>query len=100
VRFADSCGRAPLESTARKYGRCVRCICPDPTSRTSYVAGEIAQCDLWFPPVTLPVGFGQARRPARLRLLLHTGHEMPPAVWDTVVAILDHTTRRDREVGA
>ena len=23
---------------------------PDPASRTAYVAGEIAQCDLWFPP--------------------------------------------------
>ena len=23
--------------------------------------GEIAQCDFWFPPITLPVGFGQAR---------------------------------------
>ena len=36
---------------------------PDPTSRTSYVAGEIAQCDLWFPPIELPVGFGQTRTP-------------------------------------
>ena len=35
---------------------------PDPASRTGYVAGEIAQCDLWFPPIELPVGFGQARR--------------------------------------
>ena len=34
---------------------------PDPASRTSYVAGEIAQCDLWFPPIELPVGFGQTR---------------------------------------
>jgi len=42
---------------------------PDPASRTSYVAGEIAQCDLWFPPITLPVGFGQARRPAQLPVL-------------------------------
>ena len=42
---------------------------PDPASRTSYVAGEIAQCDLWFPPVTLPVGFGQVRRPAQLPVL-------------------------------
>jgi hypothetical protein len=24
---------------------------PDPGSRTSHVAGEIAQSDLWFPPV-------------------------------------------------
>jgi transposase len=42
---------------------------PDPAGRTSYVAGEIGQCDLWFPPITLPVGFGQARRPAQLPVL-------------------------------
>ena len=42
---------------------------PDPASRTSYVAGEIAQCDLWFPPVELPVGSGQVRRPAQLPVL-------------------------------
>ena len=42
---------------------------PDPASRTSYVAGEIAQCDLWFPPIELPVGFGQTRRPVQLPVL-------------------------------
>ena len=42
---------------------------PDPASRTGYVAGEIAQCDLWFPPIQLPVGFGQARRSVRLPVL-------------------------------
>ncbi len=42
---------------------------PDPASRTSYVPGEIAQCDLWFPPITVPVGCGQARRPAQLPVL-------------------------------
>ena len=42
---------------------------PDPAGRTSYVAGEIAQCDLWFPPINLPVGFGQTRRPAQLPVL-------------------------------
>jgi transposase len=42
---------------------------PDPASRTSYVAGEIAQCDLWFPPVALPAGFGQVRKPAQLPVL-------------------------------
>lgn len=42
---------------------------PDPASRTSYVTGEIAQCDLWFPPITLPVGFGQTRKPAQLPVL-------------------------------
>jgi hypothetical protein len=35
---------------------------PDPASRTAYDPGELAQCDFWFPPVTVPVGFGQ--RPA------------------------------------
>ena len=34
---------------------------PDPAARTSYEAGDIAQCDLWFPPIQLPVGFGQSR---------------------------------------
>ena len=37
--------------------------------RTSYEPGEIAQCDLWFPPVTVPVGFGQQRAAARLPVL-------------------------------
>ena len=48
---------------------------PDPASRTSYVAGEIAQCDLWFPPIEVPVGFGQIRRPKQLPVLtMVTGH--------------------------
>jgi hypothetical protein len=34
---------------------------PDPASRTAYAAGEIAQCDFWFPPVQVPVGPGQVR---------------------------------------
>jgi transposase len=42
---------------------------PDPVSRTSYEPGEIAQCDLWFPPITLPVGFGQTRKPTQLPVL-------------------------------
>jgi transposase len=42
---------------------------PDPAGRTSYAPGEIAQCDLWFPPVTIPVGFGQTRRPTQLPVL-------------------------------
>ena len=42
---------------------------PDPASRTAYDPGELAQCDLWFPPVTVPVGFGQERGPARLPVL-------------------------------
>ena len=42
---------------------------PDPASRTSYPAGEIGQCDLWFTPVTMPVGFGLTRRPTQLPVL-------------------------------
>src|SRR4051812_10361308 len=34
---------------------------PDPASRTAYTAGEIAQCDFWFPDIELPVGLGQTR---------------------------------------
>jgi hypothetical protein len=34
---------------------------PDPASRTAYDPGELAQCDFWFPPATVPVGFGQER---------------------------------------
>jgi len=35
----------------------------DPASRTDYLAGELAQCDLWFPPADVPLGFGQIGRP-------------------------------------
>ena len=42
---------------------------PDPASRTSYAAGEIAQCDFWFPPIEVPVGFGQARHSTQLPVL-------------------------------
>ncbi|NJC68073.1 IS21 family transposase [Planosporangium flavigriseum] len=36
---------------------------PDPAQRTEYLPGELAQCDLWFPPVDVPLGFGQVGRP-------------------------------------
>jgi transposase len=42
----------------------------DPASRTAYAAGEVAQCDLWFPDITLPVGFGQTRTATRLPVLV------------------------------
>src|SRR5918996_658130 len=50
---------------------------PDPASRTAYAPGEVAQCDLWFPEIQLPVGFGQSRGPTRL----------PVLVWDGEAAI-------------
>ena len=42
---------------------------PDPAGRTSYEPGEIAQCDLWFPPINVPVGFVQVRKPTQLPVL-------------------------------
>jgi transposase len=42
---------------------------PDPSSRTAYVAGEIAQNDFWFPDITLPVGFEQFRTAKQLPVL-------------------------------
>jgi len=42
---------------------------PDPASRTSYAAGELAQCDFWFPDISLPVGCGQVRTAKRLPVL-------------------------------
>jgi transposase len=42
---------------------------PDPSGRTSYVAGEIAQHDFWFPDIELPVGFGQFRTAKQLPVL-------------------------------
>lgn len=35
----------------------------DPADRTEYSPGELSQCDLWFPPVKIPLGAGQAGTP-------------------------------------
>ena len=61
---------------------------PDPASRTAYEPGEIAQCDLWFPPVMVPAGCGQVRRPAQLPVLtMITGY----ARWLSAVLIPTRT---------
>ena len=61
---------------------------PDPASRTTYVAGEIAQCDLWFPPIELPVGFGQTRTATQLPVLtMVTGYSR----WLSAVLIPSRT---------
>lgn len=36
---------------------------PDPASRTEYDPGHRVQCDLWFPPVLVPLGAGQVGSP-------------------------------------
>jgi len=42
---------------------------PDPASRTTYEAGELAQFDFWFPDIELPVGYGQTRTAKRLPVM-------------------------------
>ncbi len=37
---------------------------PDPASRTEYEPGELVQCDLWFPPVDVPLGVRPGRASA------------------------------------
>jgi transposase len=60
----------------------------DPASRTAYERGEIAQCDLWFPPVMVPVGCGQVRKPTQLPVLtMVTGY----ARWLTALLIPSRT---------
>lgn len=39
-------------------------------SQGRYLAGEIAQCGLWFPPAQIPVGFGQTRPARELPVLI------------------------------
>ena len=34
-------------------------IPPDPADRIEYTPGQVAQCDLWFPPAAVPVGAGK-----------------------------------------
>jgi hypothetical protein len=42
---------------------------PDRASRTAYDPGELAQCDFWFPPVTMSARLGQVRWATRLPVL-------------------------------
>ena len=67
---------------------------PDPASRTAYAAGEIAQCDFWFPPVQVPCGFGQVRTAKQLPVLtMVTGY----ARWASAVLV---PTRRAEDLFA
>ena len=36
---------------------------PDPATRTAYYPGQRVQCDLWFPPAPVPVGFARTDCP-------------------------------------
>jgi transposase len=54
---------------------------PDPAQRTDYRPGELAQCDLWFPPAQVPLGFGRVGSPPVLVMV--TGY----ARWMSAVMI-------------
>jgi transposase len=67
---------------------------PDPASRTTYAAGEVAQCDFWFPDITVPVGYGQVRTATQLPVLtMVTGY----ARWASAVLV---PTRRAEDLYA
>ncbi len=67
---------------------------PDPASRTLYAAGELAQCDFWFPDIALPVGCGQVRTARQLPVLtMVTGY----ARWAAAVLV---PTRRAEDLYA
>jgi transposase len=67
---------------------------PDPASRTVYAAGEVAQCDFWFPDITIPAGYGQVRTATHLPVLtMVTGY----ARWASAVLI---PTRRAEDLYA
>jgi transposase len=61
----------------------------DPASRTTYEPGEIGQCDLWFPPAEIPLGFGQVGmgRTAPPVLVLTSGYSQ----WRAAVMIPTRT---------
>lgn len=42
---------------------------PDPASRATYEPGHRLQCDLWFPPVDVPLGAGQVGSPPVLVMI-------------------------------
>lgn len=42
----------------------------DPSGRTAYGPGEVAQCDFWLPDIEVPVGFGQTRTAKTLPVLV------------------------------
>jgi hypothetical protein len=63
--IAERVGWPGLQSWFRKKVALLRpeYVPKDPADRLSYRPGDQAQCDLWFPPVRVPVGGGQSDSP-------------------------------------
>ncbi|WP_200956480.1 IS21 family transposase [Nocardioides sp. Soil777] len=55
---------------------------PDPASRTEYDPGHRVQCDLWFPPASVPLGAGQEGSPPVL--VMTSGYSRMR--WATMIA--------------
>lgn len=62
---------------------------PDPVGRTQYLVGVLAQCDLWFPGVDIPLGHGQHGRPPVLVIV---------AGYSRVIAAVMLPSRRSRDL--
>jgi transposase len=60
-RIGWQCGLTVLRERVRELRPAY--LPADPVSRTAYEPGELAQCDLWFPPADIPLGWGQVGRP-------------------------------------
>lgn len=59
--IAERVGWAGSMSWFRERVRLIRpeYLPADPADRLEHLPGRVIQCDLWFPPVKVPVGFGQ-----------------------------------------
>ncbi len=63
--IAERIGWSGSVTNLRRYVRRIRVdyLPVDPADRLDYVPGDQAQCDLWFPPVKIPLGHGQVGSP-------------------------------------
>jgi transposase len=88
----------------------------DPADRLTYRPGDQAQCDLWFPPVKVPVGGGQVASPPVLVMVAsfsrfltawmlpsRTTPDLLAGIWQVVARQLTAVPRRlvwDNEAGS
>jgi len=87
----------------------------DPADRLNYEPGDQTQCDLWFPPVSIPLGYGQtgsppvlvmvssfARYAAGIMLPTRTTGDLLAGMWNIIHSGFEAVPRRllwDNEAG-